>query len=318
MRDYGRYFIGGTGSTRSRAEPRTRQSRNGGGLCDCSPGQCGRRQSGGAAAPSEAFPSLFPDGQARQIELLNGVMEAYRAREGEIMAALTEEMRPAYGRLDRRARLGSRGIQAGCRYSRGIRIRNPPGRQHAPAQVNRRRRAHHSMELAQPAHLQQARVRLRSGLPSGAQAQRIHAGKRGRARRGVARCRRAEGCVQPRPRRRTDGGSRDKRARGHRDRLVHRLDAGRFGGGRGPSVKRVAQELGGKSANIVLPDADLRESAKFQVSRGFSNTGRSCHSPTRLLVHRDQQHEMLRHLAEFAAQVRVATRTIPRRRWGQS
>ena len=39
-----------------------------------------------------------------------------------------------------------------------------------------------------------------------------------------------------------------------------------------PSVKRVAQELGGKSANIVLPDADLREAAKFQVSRGFSNT----------------------------------------------
>ena len=51
-----------------------------------------------------------------------------------------------------------------------------------------------------------------------------------------------------------------------------------------PSVKRVAQELGGKSANLILPDADLKAAADYNVTRGFSNSGQSCHSPTRILV----------------------------------
>lgn len=71
------------------------------------------------------------------------------------------------------------------------------------------------------------------------------------------------------------------------------------------SVKRVAQELGGKSANIVLPDADLRAAAQFNVSRGFTNSGQSCHSPTRLLVHRPQLEPMLEHLKSAIAQIRV-------------
>lgn len=72
-----------------------------------------------------------------------------------------------------------------------------------------------------------------------------------------------------------------------------------------PSVKRVAQELGGKSANIVLPDADLVAAANFNVSRGFSNSGQSCHSPTRLLVHEDQVEEVIVHLAAAAAKLKV-------------
>jgi aldehyde dehydrogenase (NAD+) len=65
-----------------------------------------------------------------------------------------------------------------------------------------------------------------------------------------------------------------------------------------PSVKRVAQELGGKSPNIVLPDADLRAAAAFNVTRGFSNSGQSCHSPTRLLVHEAQLDEVLGYLID--------------------
>ncbi len=65
-----------------------------------------------------------------------------------------------------------------------------------------------------------------------------------------------------------------------------------------PSVKRVTQELGGKSANIVLPDADLKAAAEFNVTRGFSNSGQSCHSPTRLLVHESQLDEVEEHLKE--------------------
>ncbi|AZG08216.1 aldehyde dehydrogenase family protein [Pigmentiphaga sp. H8] len=55
-----------------------------------------------------------------------------------------------------------------------------------------------------------------------------------------------------------------------------------------PTVKRVCQELGGKSANIVLPDADLQAAARWNIGRGFTNSGQSCHAPTRILVHKDQ------------------------------
>ncbi|WP_321793268.1 aldehyde dehydrogenase family protein [Burkholderia pyrrocinia] len=72
-----------------------------------------------------------------------------------------------------------------------------------------------------------------------------------------------------------------------------------------PSVKRVAQELGGKSANIVFPDADLRAAAVYNVTRGFVNSGQSCHSPTRLLVHEDQLETVLGHLRDAVAQMRV-------------
>ena len=71
------------------------------------------------------------------------------------------------------------------------------------------------------------------------------------------------------------------------------------------SVKRVTQELGGKSANIVLPDADLAAAAVFNVNRGFSNSGQSCHAPTRLLVHRDQRERVLAHIVEALARVKV-------------
>jgi aldehyde dehydrogenase (NAD+) len=51
-----------------------------------------------------------------------------------------------------------------------------------------------------------------------------------------------------------------------------------------PSVKRVAQELGGKSANIILDDADLARAVKVSVMSLFSNSGQSCNAPSRLLV----------------------------------
>ena len=52
------------------------------------------------------------------------------------------------------------------------------------------------------------------------------------------------------------------------------------------TVKRVAQELGGKSANIILEDADLAKAVPAGVLRCFTNTGQSCQAPTRMLVHR--------------------------------
>jgi aldehyde dehydrogenase (NAD+) len=50
------------------------------------------------------------------------------------------------------------------------------------------------------------------------------------------------------------------------------------------SVKRVHQELGGKSPNILLDDADLERAVKVSVMHVFQNSGQSCNAPTRLLV----------------------------------
>lgn len=54
------------------------------------------------------------------------------------------------------------------------------------------------------------------------------------------------------------------------------------------TVKRVAQELGGKSANILLEDADFEVAVAKGVQGCFSNTGQSCDAPTRMLVPRAQ------------------------------
>jgi aldehyde dehydrogenase (NAD+) len=51
-----------------------------------------------------------------------------------------------------------------------------------------------------------------------------------------------------------------------------------------PSVKRVGQELGGKSANIILDDADLQKAVAAGVMAVMRNSGQSCNAPTRMLV----------------------------------
>jgi aldehyde dehydrogenase (NAD+) len=57
------------------------------------------------------------------------------------------------------------------------------------------------------------------------------------------------------------------------------------------TVKRVHQELGGKSANILLPDVDLKKAVPAGVMRCFTNSGQSCQAPTRMLVHASQMQE---------------------------
>ena len=51
-----------------------------------------------------------------------------------------------------------------------------------------------------------------------------------------------------------------------------------------PTVKRVTQELGGKSPNIVLDDADLEAAVTRGVMSMYTNTGQSCNAPSRMLV----------------------------------
>ena len=57
------------------------------------------------------------------------------------------------------------------------------------------------------------------------------------------------------------------------------------------TVKRVSQELGGKSANIILDDADFNQSVAGGVTGCFMNSGQSCNAPTRMLVPADRQDE---------------------------
>jgi aldehyde dehydrogenase (NAD+) len=54
------------------------------------------------------------------------------------------------------------------------------------------------------------------------------------------------------------------------------------------TVKRVHQELGGKSPNILLDDADFERAVKAGVLHVFQNTGQSCNAPTRMLVPADR------------------------------
>ena len=71
-----------------------------------------------------------------------------------------------------------------------------------------------------------------------------------------------------------------------------------------PTIKRVTQELGGKSANIILADADLEDAVKEGVRACFRNTGQSCDAPTRMLVPRSKMADA----AAIAKQVATATR----------
>jgi aldehyde dehydrogenase (NAD+) len=67
------------------------------------------------------------------------------------------------------------------------------------------------------------------------------------------------------------------------------------------SVKRVAQELGGKSPNIILDDANLEEAITDGVLMMMGNTGQSCNAPSRMLVPADKLNEV-KEIAVRAAQ----------------
>ena len=71
------------------------------------------------------------------------------------------------------------------------------------------------------------------------------------------------------------------------------------------TVKRVAQELGGKSPNIILPDADFPAAVRAGALACFSNSGQSCDAPTRMLVPEERQDEALAIAADVASGQKV-------------
>ena len=60
-----------------------------------------------------------------------------------------------------------------------------------------------------------------------------------------------------------------------------------------PSVKRVTLELGGKSANIILDDADIAKAASASIHACFGNSGQECSALTRLLVPESKKQEIV-------------------------
>jgi aldehyde dehydrogenase (NAD+) len=82
-----------------------------------------------------------------------------------------------------------------------------------------------------------------------------------------------------------------------------------------PTVKRVTQELGGKSANIILEDADFQKAVGGGAAHCFNNSGQSCNAPTRMLVpfsRMDEAAAIAKSIADktFAGDPKAAETTI--------
>jgi acyl-CoA reductase-like NAD-dependent aldehyde dehydrogenase len=83
-----------------------------------------------------------------------------------------------------------------------------------------------------------------------------------------------------------------------------------------PSMKRVALELGGKSANVVLDDADLARAVTAGVNNAFLNSGQTCAAWTRLVVPREREAEALEAAAAAVARLPLGDPFDPATRLG--
>ncbi|CAB3795682.1 3-succinoylsemialdehyde-pyridine dehydrogenase [Paraburkholderia caffeinitolerans] len=83
-----------------------------------------------------------------------------------------------------------------------------------------------------------------------------------------------------------------------------------------PTVKRVTQELGGKSALLILDDADLKAAVASGVAQCMANSGQTCVAPTRMLVQRSRYEEALAIAAAAANAVTVGDPADPATRMG--
>src|ERR1700728_4451468 len=71
------------------------------------------------------------------------------------------------------------------------------------------------------------------------------------------------------------------------------------------NLKRVTLELGGKSANIIFPDADLDAAVRAASAGIFFNSGQVCSAGSRILVHEDVYQEVVERIAARAASIRL-------------
>src|SRR5207244_8131091 len=84
----------------------------------------------------------------------------------------------------------------------------------------------------------------------------------------------------------------------------------------GRALKRVTLELGGKSANIILPDADLEAAIKGSFQAIYFNSGQACNAGSRLFVPADRFDEVTGALAEAAGGTRLGPGLDPETQLG--
>lgn len=95
------------------------------------------------------------------------------------------------------------------------------------------------------------------------------------------------------------------------------LAAGRRVGELGArTVKRVVLELGGKSANVILPGADLPKAVKVGIANAFLNQGQTCSAWTRMLVSAESHHEAVELAGAAAADYHAGPPLDPATRLG--
>jgi acyl-CoA reductase-like NAD-dependent aldehyde dehydrogenase len=82
------------------------------------------------------------------------------------------------------------------------------------------------------------------------------------------------------------------------------------------TLKRVSLELGGKSPNIVMADADLDAAARGAFAAIFYNAGQTCTAGSRLIVHRSVREELVGRIVERARKMEPGEPLDPRRRMG--
>ena len=82
------------------------------------------------------------------------------------------------------------------------------------------------------------------------------------------------------------------------------------------NLNKVTLELGGKSPQIVFPDADLRAAANGLVAGVFAATGQTCMAGSRLIVHESVHDELVRLIAERAAAIRLGDPNDPQTEMG--
>ena len=213
------------------------------------------------AAAKRAFrPSVSPTSKER-LDLLNRIIEVYKKRSNDLALAVSREMgAPRQFALDSQVGIGLAHLEQDGRDAEELRV--PPGQGQPPRGqgADRRRRPDHAVELAaQPDHLQGrpgARRRLHHGAEADARSRRSTPSSSPRSSTRPA-CRRAcstssTATARPSARRSSSHPDVDMMSFTGSTRagiLVAKAAA--------DTVKRVHQELGGKSANILFDDVDL-------------------------------------------------------------
>ena len=84
----------------------------------------------------------------------------------------------------------------------------------------------------------------------------------------------------------------------------------------GRSLKRLTLELGGKSPNIILPDADLERAIQGSFQGIYFNSGQACNAGSRLYVARELFDQVVEQLAAFAGEARVGPGLDPETQFG--